>query len=154
MTKKSPYKERINTFSCGTLTYRHPTDVWEDTEILLVKQFEHKDNWGIPKGHTHKDESFETCAIRETREEAGVDVIIERKLITVNAANKNENKTVVTFLAKQACSREPTHIHPESEVADARWFKINELPRIILYQEAIIFDGLKTVRNNFENNNE
>lgn len=143
-------KKRKRTISCGTVVYRYPNDSWGDTEILLVKQFFNKDNWGIPKGHIESGESFEECAVRETREEAGVDVEIGLRLRDVTSLTKNEEKTVISFLAQQTCDREPSSNDQDSEVADARWFKIRELPKIHVYQQSLISEVLDVLFSQFK----
>ena len=41
-------KERKKTLSCGGLPWRLRNG---QVEVLLIKQFTHKDSWGLPKGH-------------------------------------------------------------------------------------------------------
>ena len=41
--------------------------------ILIIKQ-RHGNNWGLPKGHCESDETLEECAIREIREETGINI--------------------------------------------------------------------------------
>lgn len=137
---------RKTTISCGTLVYRNDSENWDDTEILLIKQFEDKDLWGIPKGHINKGETKERCAIRETREETGIDVDVIDRLPDVYVSYPNEDKTVISFIARQSCNKEPTHIHPDSEVADVKWFNVNNLPKIISYQQAIIHNGFQNMK--------
>lgn len=147
---KKNNKDRKKTISCGCLVYRHPTNEWSDTEILLVKQFEHKDNWGIPKGHIDKGETYEQCAVRETREETGIEVVLGGRLPDAYAIYKKEDKTVVTYLAEQLCCNFPSSGHPDSEVAAACWFKIEQLPQIHSYQQDMIRNGLSVIKLQFE----
>jgi len=132
---------RIKTTSCGAV-------VWRITELrlelLLVKQFQNKNSWGVPKGHMHEGETLEQCAIREVKEEAGIQIVLGDRLSDIMTHFRNEDKTVVTYLATPVGSHEPDHKNPESEVADAKWFDILSLPRIHVYQrnlleEAVLF---------------
>ena len=150
MGKKNNDKDRKKTISCGCLVYRHPTSDWNDTQILLVKQFEHKANWGVPKGHIDRGETFEQCAQRETFEETGIEVKLLERLPDAKAAYKKEDKTVITFLAEQACGNVPNSGHPDSEVHAAEWFSVNELPQIHSYQQELVRNGLNVVKNQFE----
>jgi 8-oxo-dGTP pyrophosphatase MutT (NUDIX family) len=140
-------KERRNTTSCGTLTYRFIVDKndTEGIELLLVKQDARNDRWGIPKGHVNVGETFEQCAIRETLEEAGIDVGLLTRLDDVNVTYRHEFKTVVTFLARQICDRNPSSDHPESEVNEARWFNSNHLPTLCSYQRSLILNGIAAI---------
>lgn len=133
MSKKN--KERRKTTSCGAVTWR----VNEGRlELLLIKQFEHKDSWGIPKGHMDEGESHEQCALREVREETGVAVKLGERLPDCGTFFKNEDKTVVSYLATPTGSHEPAHDDPDSEVADARWIDVDNLPKIHNYQQPLI----------------
>lgn len=138
-------KSIVKTTSCGTLTYRLAPQ-WIDTEILLVKQFSKKGNWGVPKGHINPGETIEKCAIRETKEETGIDVELGMRLTDTLASYKKEEKTVVTYLAVQTCDNHPDASDPDSEVADVRWFKVSELPGLVRYQESVIHEGIEAIK--------
>jgi len=138
MKKKN--KGRRKTTSCGTVTWRVTNG---RIELLLIKQFEHNDSWGIPKGHIDEGESLEACAIRETREETGVHVALGERLADMYIENNHEDKTVVSWLARPTGSEEPLHDDPDSEVVDARWFGVDELPRVHLYQRVLIASAVE-----------
>jgi len=134
--------KRKKTISCGALPWRiHESRV----QILLIKQFQHRDRWGIPKGHVDKGETLEECAIREVREEAGVDVKLGVRLQDVFIKNDAEDKTVVSWLAVPVGSHEPNHNDPDSEVADARWFDVDALPEIMVYQRPLLASAVNSI---------
>lgn len=133
------------TTSCGAIVYRKIND--DNGEILLIKQFAHKETWGIPKGHVDKGESIEECAIREVTEETGVVPVLLRRLQDCKPIIKKENKTVVTFFAVPLEHNAQINISdPDCEVADARWFSIDELPKLIEYQKNVIHEAVDFVR--------
>lgn len=144
MGKKS--KERKKTTSCGGVIWR---SVGGQFELLLVKQFANKERWGIPKGHVHKGESLEECAIREVREEAGVQISLGPRLPDVAVTYKNEDKTVVSWLSTCVGNDEPRHDDPDSEVADARWFNITALPELIVYQRPLVAAAVEMLTANW-----
>lgn len=148
MKKKD--KERKKTTSCGAVTWRQ---VNGDIEILLIKQFAHKDRWGIPKGHVNGKETLEECALREVREESGVAVKLGARLPDCHVQNNAEDKTVVAWLAEPVGSHEPNHNDPDSEVADARWFNVAELPEIMVYQRGMIASAVNTLFDVLDNGN-
>lgn len=130
-------KVRRKTISCGAVVYRVEPD--QTISLLLIKQFKHKDSWGIPKGRLNKDESLVECAIREVKEETGVAVKLGERLPDCTIHLKNEAKTIVSYLARPIDpSAEPTHDDPDNEVADARWIPIDRLPKIHVYQQKLI----------------
>jgi ADP-ribose pyrophosphatase YjhB (NUDIX family) len=125
--------------SCGAVVWR----VTETgLELLLIKQFSHKDSWGIPKGHVYNDETLEQCATREVREETGVQVCLDVRLSNIMTHFRNEDKTVASWLAQPVGDHEPNHNDPDSEVADAKWFNILSLPRIHVYQRFLLVEAV------------
>ena len=141
-----------HTTSCGTVPFRFGRTV-NDIEILLVKQFAHRDVWGIPKGHVDAGETIEQCAIRETREEAGIDVSLTTRLPDARCTYKHhrivEEKVVISFLAYQTCVRAPASDDPDSEVADVQWFNIGDLPKVHAYQRELVEDAVLIVKAQF-----
>ena len=129
--------------SCGAVAWRI---IEGRLQLLLIKQFEHKDSWGIPKGHIHKNESTEECAIRETREETGVAVKLGVRLPDCITYFKNESKTVVSYLATPVGNHEPIHDDPDNEVADAKWLDVDNLPKIHNYQQQLIATVIELLR--------
>jgi 8-oxo-dGTP diphosphatase len=138
MTKKD--KERKQVLSCGGVVWRSHEG---HMQLLLVKQFAHKDRWGIPKGHICKDESPEQCAVREIFEETGVHVSLGLTLPEVIASYRDEDKTVMSWLAEVVGPTTPRHDGADSEVADAQWFDIDRLPSILVYQQPVIATAIQ-----------
>ena len=148
MGKKN--KERKKTTSCGGVIWRSKGG---KLEVLLVKQFANKERWGIPKGHVNSGETLEQCAVREIREEAGVNTVLGVRLPDVAVTYKNEDKTVVSWTATCVGNDVPKHDDPDSEVADARWFDVAELPEIIVYQRPLLSRAVSLLFDTLENGN-
>ena len=113
--------------SCGCI-------VLHDDKVLLIKQ--HQGFYGFPKGHMEKNETEIETALRETKEETGIDAIIEKeKRFEISYyTRKNNFKTVVYFLAH------PKNIEikiQEDEILEAKWVPIE------LAEDVITYDNLK-----------
>lgn len=132
--------ERKKTTSCGTCVYRVHSSV---AQVLLIKPFVDNDAWGFPKGHIDEGETREECAIRETREETGLDVELITPLNSVNTISRYEDKDMYIWLARQICNKEPHVNDPDNEVSDVRWFNVDELPRVHVYQRPVLDEVLK-----------
>ncbi len=61
-----PTNEIVDVRSCGVLVYRDEPK----RSFLLMK---HAERWDLPKGHVDPDESDVDCALRELKEETGID---------------------------------------------------------------------------------
>lgn len=64
-------------YSAGAILY---TKIDNEIHYLLIKDFHN--NWGFPKGHLENDETFKQAAIREIKEEVGIDVSVNSTFIT------------------------------------------------------------------------
>ena len=114
--------------SCGAIVYRK---FHGNIELLLIKN-QNGGHWSFPKGHVEAGETEEETAIREIKEETGIDVILDtsfRRVITY-APKKEITKDVVYFLAK-ATSYEYTP--QEEEIAKIKWVEINHATTILSY---------------------
>lgn len=131
MTRSSDNKKHVKCAGC--VVYR----LTPRPQILLIKPREEVDAWGICKGHLEPNESLIDCAIRETWEESGLACMPDYPLTPVETVNPKEHKRVHAFLAR--CMGDPT---PDPimkhEVADIRWWPIEDLPRVHRYQIPLI----------------
>ena len=85
--------------SCGAVVY-HRTR-FGAVKVLLVKNHNGK-CWTFPKGHVEKNETEQQTALREIKEETGLDVIIEPNFRKTNiyCPFGKIKKQVVFFLAR------------------------------------------------------
>ena len=102
------------------------------TSILLHKRLGHHspNTWAFMGGHLEFNESWEDCALRELKEEAGEDLQVLRPWF-VDAKNvifPEENKHYVTlFMVTHRTSGEPKIMEPD-KCAEIGWFDTNNLP--------------------------
>ncbi len=83
--------------SCGAVVFCGE----ENKKVLLIKN-KRSSHWGFPKGHIEKGETQEQTAIRETKEETGLDVEIidgfsSKSEYTIQG---KVEKAVIIYLAK------------------------------------------------------
>lgn len=142
INKQSQNHYRRSTTSCGALTWR---ERFNKIEILLIKQSKNKNAWGLPKGHTNDGESLEDCARREVKEETGITIKLGSRLPDIIVMYPKEVKTIVTYFAIQTDDANPDPNDPNSEVADALWFNIDNLPFVHIYQQNLIRFGISVL---------
>lgn len=129
--------EKIATTSCGCCVIRYVDD---KPQVLLVRPFADRDAWGIPKGHVNENELLVDCALRETREEAGIDAKILEPLSALSpvyVTYKKERKTVHAYLAIQSDPKQ-VPVCGDNENVDIRYFGFDELPNLHVYQRPLI----------------
>lgn len=86
--------------------------------------------WAFPGGHLELYETFEDCAIREVREETGLDVnLIDRfpKIATNDFFKKEDKHYVTLFMRARYAHGEPQRIEPD-KCEGWKWFGWQEMP--------------------------
>ncbi|WP_052121466.1 NUDIX domain-containing protein [Inquilinus limosus] len=96
---------------------------------FLLVHHTYRPGWFFPGGGVKKWESFEACAVREAREEAAVEVESGARLFSVYAHfDKLRCDHVALFLADRW---RPSGGRLSFEIAEARFFPVDDLPRDI-----------------------
>lgn len=103
--------------SCGCI-------IIKDNKVLLVYE-KNMNFWGFPKGHMEKGENEIETALREVKEEVGLDVEIDNeKRYVLNYNVRNEiDKTTVLYVASP---KNEKIVMQESEIEDAKWCDFEE----------------------------
>ena len=96
--------------------------------ILLVR--EASGLWALPGGWVDADQSVLENAVKEVREEAGLDVTAERLIAVIDRDKHNERlfprKIIMCFVL---CSCRGGGFVPNSETVETRYFAADELPK-------------------------
>ncbi|MBI1974963.1 MAG: NUDIX hydrolase [Parcubacteria group bacterium] len=118
---------------------------WQSkTKILLVKHAYKDRKWSLPGGALQHPELLWECALRESKEETGLRVIVE-KLLAVRTGVKNSN---LVFLFEGCCPvPPPAKISPPNpqEIEKARFFLPRNIPYDDMYpaQQVLLRDALR-----------
>ena len=115
--------------SCGAIVYRK---FHGNTEILLIKHV-NSGHWSFPKGHVESGETEVETALREIKEETGIDVIIDstfREIVSY-CPKKGTQKIVVYFLSK---AKNSDYIPQREEIADIKWVEIDRAQSVLSYE--------------------
>lgn len=107
--------------SCGTI-------IIDNNKVLIIKQ--KQGFYGFAKGHMEENETEIETAIRETKEETNLDVLIyETKRYSVNyKVNNKINKEVIYYLAKPITKNIKKQ---ESEINEILWVDIDKVIDIL-----------------------
>ena len=105
--------------------------VVKDNKVLLGKRKNsHGDGaWCFPGGHLEFNESWENCAIRETKEETGINIENARFATATNDIFQAEGKHYITiFMLSEYKSGEARIMEPEKS-EQWGWFAWDNLPQ-------------------------
>ncbi len=119
--------------SCGAVVFRITDD---KPEFLVIHQVQ--GHWCFPKGHVEKDETETETALREIREETGLDVAILDGFRTVTSYSPEPGviKEVVYFLARPIGGKEKVQ---KEELQDMQWAEyVRALPAVTYENDAAI----------------
>lgn len=105
--------------------------------VLLVHRPRY-DDWSFPKGKLDPGETVEEAALREVKEETGLDCSIIRELAVMRYGYRTRNKgrlrpkAVHYFLMERVSGGIQV---PGEEVDRADWFEFDEAARKLSYQQ-------------------
>ncbi len=99
----------------------------EDNKVLLIKEKKGDEitPWFFPGGKVkNSDNNLEDTCRRETKEEIGTEIIIIKKLKTLEDTTKDNKKVILHhYLAKRTGD-----IIPGRTIVEWNWFDMNNLP--------------------------
>ncbi|MCH5242787.1 MAG: NUDIX hydrolase [Muribaculaceae bacterium] len=116
--------------------------------VLLIKRKNEpfKDCWAFPGGFINIDESAEDAAIRELKEETGLEISTVEQLKAYSTPNRDPRERVITiaFIAESTIK----DVKGGDDAKEARWFDISTLPPLAFDHEQILKDALEKVKKN------
>ncbi len=106
--------------------------VWKDGRVLLVRRANppQAGEWGFPGGRLHLGETASAAALRELREETGVDAQALETFTAVDLIDRDATGQVryhYVLLAVLAIWRAGVP-RAQDDVTEAGWFRLDALP--------------------------
>ena len=128
------------------------TDIvaYNGDKILLIRRgnYPYKNFWCLPGGFFEKsDEDLNFGAQRELKEETGIDIDPKyfRQIKTYGHNFDPRMKIVDVAFSVRVNKKDMDKVKGLDDACDARWFQIDELPKLGFHHEQIINDFLKEV---------
>ncbi|HBH86209.1 MAG TPA: NUDIX hydrolase [Syntrophaceae bacterium] len=139
-------KKRCPSCNAETESYLNPfptVDIiieLDDHGILLINRKNYPFGWAIPGGFVDYGESLEDAAIREAKEETGLDVKLVRQFHTYSRPDRDPRHHTISTVYIAKASGEP---HAADDAADAGIFTRDTLP------SPIVFDHIEILSDYF-----
>jgi 8-oxo-dGTP diphosphatase len=89
------------------------------------------DDWSLPKGKLDRGESWEQAALREVREETGLECELAEELPTVRYMDQRGRPKTVRYWRMRAVGGD---FRPNSEVDELRWLKPKKAAQLLSYE--------------------
>lgn len=124
------------------------TIAYNGAKILLIRRgnYPYKNYWALPGGFFEKtDEDLNFGAQRELKEETGIDIEPKyfRQIKTYGHNFDPRMKIVDVAFSVRVSKKDMDKVKGLDDACDARWFQIDELPKLAFHHEQIINDFLK-----------
>ncbi|MFB9238390.1 NUDIX domain-containing protein [Plantactinospora siamensis] len=109
----------------------------EDGRVLLVSHAGNRDGWAVPGGAVDIGESPAQAAVREIREELGVQLSQPRLLDVLGGPDyevtyPNGDRVAYVTAVYQAAISDGTPVPDHEEISDLDWFTPRQLPEVDL----------------------
>lgn len=124
------------------------TVAYNGDKILLIRRgnYPYKNFWALPGGFFEKtDEDLNFGAQRELKEETGIDIDPKyfRQIKTYGHNFDPRMKIVDVAFSVRVSKKDMDKVKGLDDACDARWFQIDELPKLAFHHEQIINNFLK-----------
>lgn len=115
-------------------------------KILLVQRGidPYKGIWALPGGFLNPMESAEVGALRELKEETGLESAYLEQFHAYSEPDRDPRERVITIAYLALVKLQ--EVKGGDDAADARWFPVNEVPQLAFDHDLILRDALARLR--------
>lgn len=108
-----------------------------DGRIVLVRRRNPPHGWALPGGFVDEGETLAEAAMREAREETGLDVELREQFFTYSDPRRDPRHHTISTVFLARASGEP---RGGDDAAEARAFSLDELPPLAFDHGEILAD--------------
>lgn len=141
----------------GTYTYDYPRPAVtadcvvfsrEETglSVLLIERVNEpfKGCWAFPGGFMDMDEDAEACAIRELKEETGLEIRSMKQVGAFTEVNRDPRGRTVSIAYYAMVVK--SEVKASDDAAQARWFPIDSVPPLAFDHDKILRMALEEIK--------
>ncbi|MGC6509188.1 MAG: NUDIX domain-containing protein [Myxococcota bacterium] len=124
------------------MSYRNPTPtvdiiIHKDGKILLIKRKNPPFGWALPGGFVDEGETVEQAAIREAKEETGLDVQLETLLYVYSDPRRDKRQHTLSIVFTASSNGTPV---ASDDATDLGYYSFKELPKLAFDHAEIVAD--------------
>jgi len=118
-----------------------------EPKVLLIERGAdpYKGCWAFPGGFLNMDETTEQCAIRELKEETGLEVDKVKEIGAYSKVDRDPRGRTIT-VAYLAVIDSPCEVIGQDDAAKAQWFPLDALPKLAFDHDDIMSDAIVIYR--------
>ena len=115
-----------------------------ESKVLLIQRGDEpfKGGWAFPGGFMNMDETTEQCAIRELKEETGLNVSEVHQIGAYSKVDRDPRGRTIT-IAYLAVIDEPIAVVGQDDAVKAEWWSLSDLPHLAFDHYDIMQDVIK-----------
>jgi len=120
----------------------------ENLQVLLIQRDiePHRGVWALPGGFVRVDEELDAAALRELREETGLERVFLEQLYTFGALGRDPRERVVSVAYYALVKLMDHRVQAATDARDAAWFAVDELPTLAFDHAEILATALARLR--------
>jgi len=115
----------------------------EGEGVVLVKRKNPPHGWALPGGYVDYGETLEQAAVREAREETGLEIELKRQMHTYSDPSRDPRRHTVTTVFVAVAGGTPA---AGDDAAEVRVFPWDRIPAELAFDHAEILEHYRTGR--------
>lgn len=118
----------------------------KNLNVLLIKRGNEpfKDKWAFPGGFLNMNETAEEGALRELKEETGLESVFLEQFHTYSDVNRDPRERVISIAFLTLVKIQ--EVKGGDDAKEARWFSVNEMPELAFDHELIFKDAFSRLQ--------
>jgi 8-oxo-dGTP diphosphatase len=120
----------------------------QDLKIILIERGlePFKGRWALPGGFVRIEESLEEAALRELREETGIENVFLEQLYTFGDVKRDPRDRVISVAYYALVNLRDHKIKAATDARSAAWFSVDDIPKLAFDHNKIFEVALKRLQ--------